>query len=104
MASKNIGSYSITRPELRRILIAYKVDEKNVERLFSDMEKAHRHINVVTFISLLEKSDIQKPTISNILRRLGMDDVRINNALNMADEQKLASESGRIYEAIIDFD
>ena len=55
-------------------------------------------------ISLLEKSDIQKSTISNILRRLGMDDVKINNSLNMADEQKLASESGRIYEAIIDFD
>ncbi len=101
MASKD--TFSISRTELRRVLTAYKVSEASVQKLLGEMEKAHRHINVVAFVGLLEKFSVQRPSIANILRRLGMNDVMINEVLNMADEQKTIAESGRIYDATVEF-
>ncbi len=97
-------TYTISRQELRRILTAYKVDENNIVRLFSDMEKMHRHINAISFAGMLEKVNIKREVIANILRRLGMDDVSINYTLTGMDEQKLMAETGRIFEATIKFD
>ena len=101
MAAKD--TFSISRLELRRVLIAYKVGEGSIQKLFADMEKAHRHINVVAFAAMLEKVGVSRADMVNIFRRLGMDDLMINDAMNMADEQKVLAESGRIYEATIDF-
>ncbi|MCL4411591.1 hypothetical protein M1329_01490 [Candidatus Marsarchaeota archaeon] len=101
MAAKD--TFSISRLELRRVLTAYKVSESAIQKLFADMEKAHRHINVVAFAAMLEKAGINRVDMANIFRRIGMDDIMISDAMNMADEQKVLAESGRIYEATIDF-
>jgi predicted membrane GTPase involved in stress response len=101
MAGKD--TFSISRTELRRVLTAYKVSEASIQKIFSEMEKAHRHINVVAFVGLLEKSAVSRANAANILRRLGMNDVMINDMLNMADEQKTIAESGRIYDATVEF-
>ncbi|MCL5434090.1 MAG: hypothetical protein M1559_00010 [Candidatus Marsarchaeota archaeon] len=99
----NTETFTLTRPELRRLLIAYNVDEKNIEKLFAEMEKAHRHINIVSFIGMLEKTNLGRSAISHIMRRFGMDDVAIKNAFEMVDEQKVMAESGRLYSASVDF-
>ncbi|MEM0201625.1 MAG: hypothetical protein QXR73_00400 [Candidatus Micrarchaeaceae archaeon] len=96
-------TFSISRQELRRILTIYKVDESSMAKLFSDMEKAHRHINAIAFAGMLEKINLKRDAIVNVLRRLGMDDVTINNTIEGMDEQKLLAESGRIFEATINF-
>ncbi|MCL5679937.1 MAG: hypothetical protein M1465_01165 [Candidatus Marsarchaeota archaeon] len=96
-------TFTISRQELRRILTIYKVDEGSMAKLFSDMEKAHRHINAIAFAGMLEKINLKRDAIVNVLRRLGMDDVLINNTINGMDEQKLLAESGKIFEATISF-
>jgi len=95
-------TYTISRDELRRILVAFKVSEKAIARLIGDMEKAHRHMNVIAFASMLEKLDISRQTMSQIFRRLGMDEIIVNKVFNMVDEQKMLAESGRLYEASLD--
>ncbi len=96
-------TFTISRQELRRILTIYKVDESSMAKLFSDMEKAHRHINAIAFAGMLEKINLKRDAIVNVLRRLGMDDVTINSTIDSMDEQKLLAESGRIFEATITF-
>ncbi len=96
-------TFTISRQELRRILTIYKVDESGMVKLFSDMEKAHRHINAIAFAGMLEKINLKRDAIVNVLRRLGMDDVTINSTIDGMDEQKLLAESGRIFEATINF-
>ena len=96
-------TFTISRQELRRILTIYKVDESSMVKLFSDMEKAHRHINAIAFAGMLEKINLKRDAIVNVLRRLGMDDVTINSTIDSMDEQKLLAESGRIFEATINF-
>jgi hypothetical protein len=101
MAEKN--SFSITKVELRKLLINYGISENTIARFFGDLEKSHRHINAIAFISLMEKSGVSNSDIINVLRRLGMDDVVISRLMNDEDESKLSVEPGRIFEATIDF-
>jgi hypothetical protein len=61
----NTDSITILRNELRRILIAMHIDDKNIEALFSLMEKNHRHVNVVAFVSSLEKINLSRDQIAN---------------------------------------
>jgi SOS response regulatory protein OraA/RecX len=96
-----MDTFTISRQELRRILVAFNVSEKNIEQLFSSMEKAHRHINAIVFSSLLEKAGLDKDRTSNVLRRLGMDDIAIRKVLETADEQRIITETGRLFEAAL---
>lgn len=97
------NTFTISRIELRRILLALKVSEKSIEGLIGNMEKSHRHINVVAFVTMLEKAGLERDDITNVLRRLGMDDVLISDVMGMVDEKKITSEIGRVYEADIIF-
>ncbi|MEM3841304.1 MAG: hypothetical protein QXN59_01245 [Candidatus Micrarchaeaceae archaeon] len=100
MASSD--TFTLGRQELRRILIAFGVSEKNITAIIASMEKSHRHVNLLSFISMLEKAGLDRDNVSNILRRIGLSDLTINQALNAIDEQRINSEVGRVYEAVID--
>jgi hypothetical protein len=97
------NTFTIPRQDLRRILVIYGVSEKTIQGMFAAMEKAHRHMNVISFAALLEKAGVDRDRSANIFRRLGMDDITIRNVFGMVDEQKISAETGRIYNATIDF-
>ncbi len=96
-------TFIVTRQELRKLLIAFQVREKNVENLLNDMEKAHRHIDVVKFSDMLTKAGLSRNNLGNILRRIGVDDLKIRNVLNSLDEVKIMRETGRLYNASIEY-
>ena len=97
------GTFAITRPELRRVLTAFGVGEKDIENIFQSLEKAHRHMNVIAFVALLEKSGLDKEQQANVFRRLGMDDLTIQSAINTADEQRIIAETGRLFDVNVEF-
>ena len=99
----NDDTFTLGRQELRRILIAFGVSEKNIASIVSSMEKSHRHINLLSFVSMLEKAGLGRDVVANVLRRVGLSDLAINQALNEIDEQRVSSEIGHVYEAVIDF-
>lgn len=101
--AENLETFTISRQELRRILIAFGVSEKNIEGMFSSMEKLHRHINVIVFAGLLEKSGLERDKEINVLRRLGIDDLTIRKILNLADEQKVLAETGRLFNVSVEW-
>ncbi len=96
-------TYTISRQELRHVLVAFGLDEKELASLFSSMEKAHRHVNMISFISMLEKTGLDRDRIANVLRRLGLDDLTISDAMSGVDEQRIIARIGRVYDATIDF-
>ena len=100
MADKN--TLTVGRIELRRILVAFGVSEKGITTLLASMEKSHRHINVIAFASMLEKSGLNRDRIKNVFRRIGMGDLAINQSMEMIDEQKSSAETGRVFNATID--
>jgi hypothetical protein len=66
------------------------------------MEKSHRHINALALAAAMEKGGIDRDKSANILRRLGMDDLTINDVFETLDEERVSAETGRIYEATLD--
>ena len=87
-------TFIVSRLELRQILIALGVSEKNITSLLAAMDKAHRHTNIIIFANLLEKMGVDRDKMANLFRRMGMDDVSINNAFRMVDENKISAETG----------
>jgi hypothetical protein len=97
------GTFTISRIELKHILTALGVGEKDIGTLLAALDKTHRHTNIIVFASLLEKLGVNREKMSNVFRRMGMDDVTITNIFRMTDESKISAETGRIYDAVIDF-
>jgi hypothetical protein len=95
-------TFTISRPELRRILTNFGVTEKSMAALFASMEKAHRHINIIAFVSMLEKAGLDRDETSNVFRRLNMDDITIKRAFDLVDEERINSETGRLYDVTVD--
>ena len=102
MANNKMETFVISRQDLRRLLLAFGVGEKNLEMLLSSMEKTHRHITAVAFASLLEKAGLERDRVANVLRRMGLDDITVREVLDTADEQRILSETGRLFEATIE--
>lgn len=97
------NTFTITRAELRHILVAFGMNDKNIQSIFVSMDKSHKHINVISFASMIEKAGMERNVMANVFRRIGMDDITINNVFKMVDEQKISVETGRLYNAEIDF-
>jgi hypothetical protein len=96
-------TFTITRPEFRRVLTAFGVGEKDIDGILQSLEKSHRHMNVLSFVVLLEKSGLDREKQANVFRRLGMDDLTIQSVINSADEQKIIAETGRLFDVSIEF-
>ncbi len=90
-------TFTISRIELRRVLVLFGVTEKDIASILSSMEKSHRHVNVITFAAVLEKAGLSKEKVENIFRRIGMNDITIHDTMNMIDEQRISAETGRVY-------
>lgn len=97
------GTFTITRTELRHVLVVLEVNEKDVNNFLGSLDKTHRHTNVIVFANLLEKLGVKRDRMSDVFRRMGMDDVTIINIFRMVDENKISAETGRLYEATLDF-
>ena len=96
------GTFTIARNELRRVLTVFGMNEKSIQALFSGMEKTHRHVNALAFAASLEKFGIDRSRSTDVFRRLGIDDLTINEIFESMDEQRISAETGRLYDAVLE--
>lgn len=97
-------SFTISRNDMRKILVGLGMTEKTILALFGVLDKAHRHINAIALVTTVERMGLDREMSIRLLRRLGMDDITINNIFRMVDESKINAEIGRVYDAKIVFD
>ena len=103
MRVANNDSFTISRTDLRKALVSMGMEEKSILLLFNLLNKAHRHINAIGFVTTLERMGMNREKSVRVLRRMGMDDVIIANVFRMVDESKIDAEIGKIYNASVDF-
>lgn len=96
------ATFTISRIELKKMLASLGVSDGSIEGMLASMNKVHRHVNAVSFVSMLEKLGIKHKDVNNILRRLGIDDTTITEVFNMLDEQKIQSAFGKVVELKVD--
>jgi hypothetical protein len=91
-------TFTVNRIELRRDLTLLGVSAININSLEAELEKKHRHVNAVTFAEMLQKIGLKQDDIINIFRRIGVNDVKITEIMNVLDEQKINEAYGRAVE------
>jgi copper homeostasis protein CutC len=96
------NTFIINRIKLERILSGFKVSAKNINELVNQLNKTHRHVNAVAFVSLLHRYGLRQEEVSNILRRMGFDEVTIIEIFNMIDEERINQTYGKIVELWVD--
>jgi hypothetical protein len=91
-------SFTVTRIELKRMLTVLGVSERGIDDLIVELNRMHKHANVVVFANMIQKLGLNNEGVTNVLRRIGIDDVVISNIFNVIDEEKIKSTYGRIVE------
>jgi hypothetical protein len=92
------GTFAINRIDLKRMLTNLGVNDSTVEGFLASLNKMHKHVNAIAFVGMLQKIGLKQKDISNLLRRVGIDDVTITEIFNSLDEEKIRSTFGRIVE------
>lgn len=92
------GTFTISKINIKKMLATFGVGENAVNNLLSSMNKLNRNVNVISFVGMLEKIGLKQNEISNILRRIGIDDITIRDILNTFDEEKIESTFGKVVE------
>ncbi len=96
------NTFIVNRIKLERILSGFKVSTKNINELLNQINKTHRHVNALAFVGMLHKYGLKQEDVSNILRRLGFDEVTITEMFNMIDEERINQTYGKIVELWVD--
>jgi hypothetical protein len=95
-------SFTVNRIELKRILTVLGVSERSIDEFIADLNRMHRHANVMVFAGILQKLGLKNEDVTNVLRRIGIDDIVISNVFNVLDEERIKSTYGRIVELSFD--
>ncbi len=95
-------TFAINRIDLRRMLTILGVGDKNIDSLEAGLARMHRHANAVAFAGMLQKAGLRQGDITNIFRRIGIDDVRITAIMNNLDEEKINQAYGRVVELVVE--
>ncbi len=95
-------TFIISRIDIKKILTKLGISDKSIEELLSSMNKMHRHVNVVSFASMLQKLGLKQQDITNVLRRMGIEDIAITSVLNILDEEKIRGTLGRVVDLDIE--
>ncbi|MBI2079312.1 ATP-binding protein [Candidatus Micrarchaeota archaeon] len=81
-------SVSFLKEDFRRKVRQYGVTEEKIEEVSKLFEKSNRHIDVVSFVILLERYGLSRRNISDFLKDSGIDDITIINIFGKVDVKK----------------
>ena len=96
------GSFAINKIELKRILTAFKVSDRNVDSIIAQLDKMHRHVNAITFTEMLQRVGMSQQDIVNVFRRTGIDDITISNIFDVLEEERIRNTFGKLVELSVE--
>ncbi len=94
-------SISFEREELKKRLRAYGLEEMRVEEIATLFAKKNRHMDVVSFVILMERYGIGRNLITDFLKDFGVDDSTLINIFSKADFKRLGLEGRDITQVIL---
>jgi hypothetical protein len=89
------------KEDLRRRLRSFGLDELRVAEITSVFDKNNRHIDVVSFVIMLERFGVLRTDISAFLRDVGVEDSVTVNIFTKADFTRLGASSREITQVVL---
>jgi hypothetical protein len=97
-------SISFKREELRAKLREFGLSEERVQEITQLFDKKNRHMDVISFVILLERYGVERREITAFLKDLGVDDATIINIFTKADFKKNQIGNREITQVILEED
>ena len=89
------------KDELRRRLRAFRLDEDKVAEITAVFDKNNRHIDVISFVIMLERYGVQRTDISSFLHDIGLDESTLINVFSKADFTRLGVSNREITQVVL---
>ncbi|MCX8197401.1 MAG: hypothetical protein N3G80_03760 [Candidatus Micrarchaeota archaeon] len=90
-----------TKEELRKRLRTFGLDELKVAEIASLFDKNNKHIDVISFVIMLERFGVQRSDISSFLHDLGIDEPTLINIFSKADFTRLGLGNQEITQVVL---
>ena len=90
------NSFVVSKTDLKKMVTSLGISEGSTEAMLAKLNKMHGHVDAVAFVGILEKIGVHNKDISNILRRVGVDDASINSVFNTLDKVKIEETYGKV--------
>ncbi|MGV8176964.1 MAG: helicase HerA domain-containing protein [Candidatus Bilamarchaeaceae archaeon] len=100
--AKMAKSVSFQKDEIRKKLRSQGLSDEKVEEITRTFEQKNRHIDVVSFVIMLERYGIARRNITEFLKETGIDDITIINIFNRADIRKTEIGARDIKQVILE--
>ena len=89
------------KDEIRKRLRTFGLDEVKVAEITTVFDKNNRHIDVVSFVIMIERYGVQRVDISSFLHDLGMDESTLINIFSKADFTRLGVDNKEITQVVL---
>jgi len=90
-----------TKEDLRRRMRMYGLDEVRVAEISTVFDKNNRHIDVVSFVIMLERYGVQRADISSFLHDTGLDESTLINVFSKADFTRLGMGNREVTQVVL---
>ncbi len=90
-----VNSKIFLKEELRRKMRQYNLSEEKIEELSRTFERSSKHIDVISFVILLERFGLDRRSITEFLKDVGIDDITIINIFGKVDLKKTELSGSR---------
>jgi len=90
-----------TKEELRKKMRLYGLDEVRVAEVTGVFDKNNRHIDVVSFVIMLERYGIPRSDISSFLHDIGVDESTLINIFSKADFTRLGMGNREVTQVVL---
>ena len=95
-------SVSFEKEDLKKRLRSFGLNEMNVEEVSNLFQKKNRHLDVVSYVIMLERYGVARSNITSFLKDVGVDDSTIVNIFSKADFKRLGVEGREITQVSLD--
>ena len=89
------------KEDLRKRLRMFNLDEMRVAEITALFDRNNRHIDVVSFVIMLERYGVQRTDISSFLHDIGVEESSLINIFSKADFTRLGASSREITQVIL---
>ncbi|VVB99010.1 Uncharacterised protein [uncultured archaeon] len=89
------------KEELRKKLRLFGLDELKVSEVSGVFDQHNRHIDVVSFVIMLERYGVQRSDISSFLHDIGVDESTLINIFSKADFARLGLGNREVTQVVL---
>jgi len=90
-----------TKEDLNRRLRTFRLEETRVAEINGIFDKNNRHIDVVSFVIMLERYGISRAEISSFLHDIGVEESALINIFSKADFTRLGMGNREISQVML---